>query len=424
MKIIDIALKDLLRSLRSMFLIGMTLLAPLLVTGLIFVAFGGLGSEEGGNDLPSVSVGIVNLDQAPTGSPVAIGDSLYGMFTDPSVASWLTAVEFADQAAARAALDRQEIGVAVIVPEDFSASILSGKASQPIRILQDPTLTIGPMVVQNMVTSFLDGITGGGVAVQVVMERTSASGLALDVSGINGLIPRYQAWYIAFQRTLFHDPVQAALLVSAPAAEGASQSSGTQIFSLVMAGQMIFFAFYTGAYAMMSILTEQEEGTLPRLFTTPTDRSVILAGKFLAVLITVFFQGIVLLIAGRLAFSANWGQPVSMLLALLGQVIGSTGLGVLLISLVKTSKQAGPILGGGLSAVGMLSGLFTVAVPNMPAFMNTLSLFTPQGWVLRAWKLAINGSSASELLLPLAVTLGMGLLMFVIGALLFRRRFA
>jgi hypothetical protein len=72
----------------------------------------------------------------------------------------------------------------------------------------------------------------------------------------------------------------------------------------------------------------------------------------------------------------------------------------------------------------MLSGLFTVAVPNMPAFMDTLSLFTPQGWVLRAWKLTINGSSASELLLPLAVTMGMGLVMFVIGALLFRRRFA
>ena len=424
MKIIDIALKDLLRSLRSMFLIGMTLLAPLLVTGLIFVAFGGLGSEEGSSDIPSVTVGIVNLDQAPAGAQIAIGDSLYSMFTDPSVASWLTAIEFADQAAARAALDGQKIGAAVIVPEGFSASILSGKTSQPIRVLQDPTLTIGPMVVQNMVTSFLDGITGGGIAIQVVMERTSASGIALDASGINGLISRYQEWYIDFQRTIFHDPAQAALLVSAPKAEGASQSSGTQTFSLVMAGQMIFFAFYTGAYAMMSILNEQEEGTLPRLFTTPTDRSVILAGKFLAVLITVFFQGCVLLIAGRLAFSTNWGQPVSMLLALLGQVIGSTGLGVLLISLVKTSKQAGPILGGGLSAVGMLSGLFTVGVPNMPAFINTISLFTPQGWVLRAWKLAINGSSASELLLPLAVTMGMGLVMFVIGALLFRRRFA
>jgi ABC-2 type transport system permease protein len=275
-----------------------------------------------------------------------------------------------------------------------------------------------------MVTSFLDGITGGGVAVQVLMERQSATGFVSDGSGISALIDRYAAWYTDFQRALFHDPDQAGLLVSAPSTEGTSGSSLVKIFSLVMAGQMIFFAFYTGAYAMMSILTEQEQGTLPRLFTTPVHRTTILAGKFLAVLIAVLVQGIVLLIAGRLAFHAYWGQPVSMLLALLGQVIGATGLGVLLISLVKTSKQAGPVLGGGLSAIAMLSGLFTVAVPNQPEFFNIISLFTPQGWVLRAWKLAINGNSAVELILPLAVIAAMGLVMFFIGAALFRRRFA
>ena len=424
MKIIDLALKDLLRSLRSMFLVGMSLLAPLLITALIFFAFGGLGSDEGSSDLPSVTVGIVNLDQPATGAAVAIGDSLYGMFTDPSVSSWITTVKYVDETTARAALDKQEVGALVIVPENFSAAILSGKAGQPIRLLQDPTLTISPMVIQNMITSFLDGITGGGVAIQVVMESQSARGLTLDASGITNLISRYQAWYTAFQRALFHDPQQAALNVRTPAAEASSESSGMQIFSMVMAGQMIFFAFYTGAYAMMSILTEQEEGTLARLFTTPTDRTQILAGKFLAVLLAVLIQGVVLLIAGRLAFNSYWGQPISMLMALLAQVVGATGLGVLLMSLVKTSKQAGPILGGGLSAVGMLSGLFTVAVPNMPVFMDTLALFTPQGWALRAWRLAINGSSASELLVPLAANLAIGLVMFAIGAALFRRRFA
>lgn len=422
--IIDIALKDLLRAFRSMFLIGMTLVAPLLITAVIYMAFGGIGSGDENTDLPPITIGIVNLDQAPAGAQLAVGDSLYGMFTDPSVAGWLTAIEYADEASAQAALDRQELAAAVIVPENFSASILNGKAAQPIRLLQDPTLTVGPLVIENMVTSFLDGITGGGVAVQVLMERQSATGLISDISGISDHIDRYAAWYTDFQRNLFHNPSQAALVVNAPSTEGTSGSSLIKMFSLVMAGQMIFFAFYTGAYSMMSILTEQEQGTLPRLFTTPVKRTSILAGKFLAVWIAVLIQGIVLLIAARLAFHADWGQPASMLLALLAQVIGATGLGVLLISLVKTSKQAGPILGGGLSGIAMLSGLFTVAVPNQPAFFNVISLITPQGWVLRGWKLAINGSSALELLLPFAVTAAMGLVMFFIGAALFRRRYA
>jgi ABC-2 type transport system permease protein len=424
MKVIDISFKDILRSIRSLFFVGMTLLAPILVTALIFFAFGGMGSDDGG-DMPTVTVAIVNLDQAPAGSPIAIGDALYSMFSDPSVESWLNAVELADEAGARAALDRQEIGAVVIVPEDFSASILSGKSSPPISILQDPTLTIGPMVVHNMVTSFLDGITGGGVAIQVVLERQLANGLEVDPSGMQTLISRYEEWYTNFQRALFHDPSQAALIVSAPVAdEQASQDAGAQLLSMVMAGQMIFFAFYTGGYAMMSILFEQEEGTLARLFTTPTSRTSILGGKFTAVFLTVLLQGIVLIIAGRLAFQVSWGQPASMTLALLGQVIGATGLGVLLISLVKTSKQAGPILGGGLSAMGMLSGLFTVAIPNMPAFFDFIALFTPQGWVLKGWELSIGGAPPAELLLPLAVTTAMGVAMFAAGALLFRRRFA
>jgi ABC-2 type transport system permease protein len=193
---------------------------------------------------------------------------------------------------------------------------------------------------------------------------------------------------------------------------------------LTMAGQMIFFAFFTGAYSMMSILTEQEEGTLARLFTTPTDRTAILAGKLLAVFLTVIVQGIFLMIFARFVFRVDWGQPGSMALALLGQVIAASGLGVLLISVVKNTNQGGPMLGGGLSVLGMLGGLFTVAVPNLPAFLSQISRFTPQGWVLEGWKLSLAGQSPASLLVPFAVMTAMGVLMFVLGTLKFRRRLA
>ena len=176
---------------------------------------------------------------------------------------------------------------------------------------------------------------------------------------------------------------------------------------------------------MMSILEESEEGTLARLFTTPTDRTSILAGKFAAVFILVIMQGLVLMIAGRLIFRINWGEPASIALALIGQVIAATGLGVLLISLVKNTRQGGPVLGGGLTALGMLGGLFTANMPNaLPPAMNTIANFTPQGWVLKAWRLVMDGSSAGELFIPFAVMVTMGVVMFVIGARMFRKRFA
>ena len=215
-------------------------------------------------------------------------------------------------------------------------------------------------------------------------------------------------------------------MVAAPSAGETEATNPIQkMMGLTMAGQMIFFAFFTGAYSMLSILREEEEGTLARLFTTPTDRTPILTGKFVAVFMTVVVQGLVLMIAGHYAFGINWGEPAGIALALTGQVIAATGLGVLLIAFVKSTRQGGPVLGGGLSALGMLGGLFTANMPNaMPAAMNMIANFTPQGWVLKIWRIVMDGGATGELVIPFFVLLAMGILMFAVGALMFRKRFA
>jgi len=424
MKIIDIALKDLLRSFRSLFAVGMMLVAPLLITALIYVAFGGVRSDR--IELPALSIGVVNQDVAPAGGP-ALGDLLVDMLNDQSVASWLHVTTMADAAAARAAVDRQELGVALIIPAGFSASALTGAGEAELLLVQDPTLTIGPLVVKDMVGSFLDGVSGARVAIEVVAARRATRGATLDGAGMQALAADFQAWFTGFQRTLYHG-AEAALVMQAPAAgtseSGPQENLMQRIMATIMAAQIIFFAFYTGAFAMMSILREDEEGTLARLFTTPTDRTAILAGKLLAVVLTVVVQSSVLLLIGRLVFGIRWGQPLSVGLALVGQVLAASGLGVLLISLVKNTRQAGPVLGGGLTVLGMLGGLFTVAVPNMPRAFELMALFTPHGWVLRAWRLAMSDGTPAEMLLPTLILLGLGTAMFSTGAVLFRRRYA
>ncbi len=426
MKILDIALNDLTRSVRSAFAIGMMVIAPLLLTGLIYFAFGGMSG--GDVSLTAIQVGVVNADSLPADAllDTPIGANIRSMFFDESVQSWIHARDFPNEAAARLALDNQEIGVAVIIPADFSTRYLSGAQDRSVLVISDPTLAVGPAVVEDMVNMLVDGVAGGGIAIQVLQERYSPAGEQVDPTQIPVWIERYTSWYQQFQRDLFHNPQQAALILEAPSAsETQTADPIQQMMGLVMTGQMIFFAFFTAAYSMMSILRESEEGTLARLFTTPTDRTNILLGKFVAVVITVSLQGIVLLTAGRLAFGINWGAPFSVALALIGQVVAATGLGVLLISFVKTTKQGGPVLGGGLTALGMLGGLFTANLPGgMPGAFNLLANFTPQGWVLKAWRIVLAGQPAGDVLMPFAVMLAIGLVMFAAGALMFRRRYA
>lgn len=423
MKILTIAFKDLTRSFRSVFAVGMMVVAPLLLIGLINFAFG--GASKGSTDMPAVRVGIVNADRLPAGTPLeqALGDSMRGMFYDESVASWITAADYNDQASARSAIDNQEIGVAVIIPQDFTSSFLSGEAGSKVLILSDPTLTLAPQVVQNMVVSMLDGVVGASIAYQTVVERQQANGLQPEADQPQALIDSFAGWYSGFQRVMFHDSEHATLvMVSSPEA-GASENPIQKVLRTMMAGQLVFFAFFTGANSMISILHEDEEGTLARLFTTPVNRTSILAGKFLAVFLTVVVQGLVMIAATHYVFDMEWGNLFAAALVLVGQVVAAVGLGVLLISFVKTSRQGGSVIGGGLTVMGLLGGLFTSGFA-MPKAFSMLSNITPQGWVIKGWNVVLNGQPLSDLLLPFAVMTAMGVLMFGIGARMFQKRYA
>jgi ABC-2 type transport system permease protein len=426
MKTLDIALKDLTSSFRSPFAVGMMLVAPLVLTALIYFAFGGM--KSGDVSMTAIKVGVVDADRLPADALLhtPIGEDIRSMFFDDSVKTWIAARDYPDETSARAAVDRQEIGVAVIIPSNFSERYLAGEKDVRVLIVSDPTLSIGPSVVKDMVTMMVDGVAGGGIAIQTLEERLQANGRSFDRAQIPSWIERYGNWYADFQRNLFHHPEKAALLLVAPASDEAHTADPiTQMMGLTMAGQMIFFAFFTGSNAMLSILREHEDGTLARLFTTPTDRTQILAGKFIAVFCTVLVQGGVLLVAGRLAFGIQWGQPASVALAFIAQVVAAVGLGVLLISFVKSTRQGGPVLGGGLTILGMLGGLFTANIPGgMPPAFNLMGSFIPQGWVLKSWHLALSGSPVGDLLAPFIVTMVMGAIMFAVGALMFGRRYA
>ncbi|GAG35197.1 unnamed protein product, partial [marine sediment metagenome] len=88
MKVLDIALKDMLRSFRSGFALVMMFVVPLLITGIIYSAFGGLGGD-GGFDLPVTRVQVVNLDQPEPQFSFSLGQMLVGFLQDERLAELL-----------------------------------------------------------------------------------------------------------------------------------------------------------------------------------------------------------------------------------------------------------------------------------------------------------------------------------------------
>ncbi|MBC8450257.1 MAG: ABC transporter permease [Chloroflexi bacterium] len=423
MKVLDIALKDLLRHFRSGFALVMMFVAPLLITGIIYFAFGGLGGDGGGFDLPVTRVQVANLDQPNPQFGFSAGQMLVEFLQSENLAELLQVTEAAGEASARAAVEGQEAGVALIIPPDFTAAALSPGGSGTVTLVQDPTLTLGPGIVKDLVSQYVDGFAGAKIATNVVAHQLAERGMEIDAVLMQEVALDYANWAKTSGQSQ-GGGAHPALDIQPPPSEAEPVSQTAGMMGRIMAGMMIFFAFFTGANTAESIIREDEEGTLARLFSTPVPRAVILGGKFVAVFIVLAIQVIVLMLASAIIFRIRWGEPLTVTFVALGLVVAAAGSGVLLMSFLKSTRQSGAVVGAVLTLTGMAGGLFTTGFQNLPAGYDTITLFTPHGWALRGWKAALAGGAVGDVLLPVVVTLAMGAVFFVTGALVFRKRFA
>jgi len=420
MKIFDLARKDLLRLFKNPFNLVMMFGAPFLITGLLFFAFGGMTDGRDDFNLQRVKVQIVNLDQAQGG--LALGSTLVEFLQEENLSDLLQVQEVASEDEAHESVQTGSWDVAVIIPKQFTSSALSTGSDVAITLLQDPTLTIGPGIVKDLLQQFIDVFAGAKITTDVVSQQFSARDESISDPALQQIAMEYTGNFPSGDHQ--HDDRSSSLLIRFPEGVEEPENNSMSMIAPIMASMMIFFVFFMGANTAQSIIREDEEGTLARLFTTPTLKSSILGGKFISVFITLVFQTAVILVASHYLFNIHWGQPSVVIFTAFGLVIAASGFGVLLMSLIENTRQVGPILGGVLTVTGMLGGLFTNGIPNIPEVFETINLTMPQGWALRAWKMTLAGSSMGDLMLPVGVLLLVGLAFLSLGVLVFRKRFS
>jgi ABC-2 type transport system permease protein len=424
MKTLDIAFKDLLRALRSAAFLAFGFFVPLLVSGIFYFAFGGLATDDGGFSLPTTRVQVVNQDQAEMG--FSAGEILVQILASEELSDLVQVTPADDPAAARAAVDRQQAGVAMIVPAGFTAALFAPEGRASIELYQDPTLTLGPSIVGGIVQQFVDGFAGSRIAVDVAREQLDERGVDLDAARVQQVVSDYGQWAAALGESR-QQGANGLLAARTPGGGGETPNLQTSIISLIMAGMMVFFVFFAGAATAQSLLQEEEEGTLLRLFTTPTPIWSVLGGRILASLVTLVLQVIVLLGVSALVFRIDWGRPLPLSLVTVGLVLLAASFGLFLTSLLKDTRQAGVVYGGVLTVLGMtgMIGIFTVGVPGAGgAAFETISLLTPHGWGVRGYELLLAGADMGDVAVPAAVMLGLAAAFFTLGLLRFRRRFA
>ncbi len=160
---------------------------------------------------------------------------------------------------------------------------------------------------------------------------------------------------------------------------------GAMRYQILVPSYTVMFAFFLVLTVGWLFVAERRQGTMVRLRAAPITRGQLLLGKLIPCLLLSVFQGIFLLIAGRLIFGMSWGpQPLWLLAVVACTSLAAMGLAMLIAGVARTETQVAVY---GSLLVLVLAAISGSLMPRdlMPENMRRVSYITPHAWALDAY---------------------------------------
>jgi ABC-2 type transport system permease protein len=412
-KALLIGWKDLQVAARDRAALVLMLAAPFVLTlglGLI----GGRFSGETTATLQDIPVVVVNEDEGE------LGQGLVEAFQSEELETLLEARVSEDEAAARAAVEADEIAAVVFIPQGFTSSIIPDEGGEfgearTIEIYANPGRPISSGVVEAVVQQFVNHVEGARVAGQVAVSQLLETGaVAPEEAGVVGR-------QLGAQAVEGQEEGESAVRLVTETLSGAEQEEGVDPLAILAPAMAIFFLMYTVSYGGYSLLNERREWTLQRLMTTPTAMAAVLGGKVFGIFLTGMAQLLILIFGTSLLFGLGWGDPLAVVVLIAATVLGATGWGLLLAALARTPGQVSSVGTAMMLLFGILGGSFIPSV-DFPEALQSLRLVTPNAWALDGLAQLALGGSLADVTGAVVALLLMALLLGVVSVIVFRQR--
>ncbi len=440
-RVLLLARKDLAIFLTDPVAIGLAFIVPLVMIMVFGFVFGGAGEDP----ISELRVLAVNRDEGPGGSRlIAALDRMDELDMRTRLRNDTTAV---DSVKAYQLVRDGAFSVALIIPEDFSASVKSGILKA--YVLEDPRdpVTAGVLVGLLQKQSF--------ETFPMLMPTAMMSGLMevepLPASAFNKDLRRAleKNFDVRFPDSIrgFADLIPEDMMFgdTAATADTGAFSMG-EMFDKVnritreqVVGQdvvnpgiaqstagtaVMFMLFGVGAIAA-SLLREMHTGTAQRLLLSGARSGEILLSKSMYAVIMGTIQLTIMMLYGWLIFDLQvFENPEALLLMIVVTATAMSGVGLLISALARTEEQA-----AGLQVVIILSmsAIGGAMVPSflIPEFIRTIAWVTPVHWAMQGFTdIFWRQNGIAGILTELAVLSGMAVLMIGVAVAVFRRRLA
>ncbi|SOC58291.1 ABC transporter permease [Ornithinimicrobium cerasi] len=365
---------------RSVLLFG--LLIPFALSYVFNLAFSGLDDPQLGEVAVVVS--------APAGDPAA--DAVVGTLGALADQGIPVTVLEAGPGEVADLVASGEADLGVTVPEGFGAAVAAGEGAR-VELAQGADTGLAADVVSGIVTATVQRLDADAATV------AGAAGAGLDEAALGALA--------------------ADLAAAAPQVEWGERTVAGEQLGLaggIVAGQAGMFLFFTVGFAVLTLLTEREWGTLPRLRTMPIPAWQIPFAKAVVGLILGTVSTSVLLASGQLLFDGvDFGWWPAVLVLVVATVAAATSVIALVVRYARTAEQASLLMSVIAISLGVTGGTF-FRVPT-DGLVGTLLQVNPVAALVRGLGITAGGGGIPDLAPVLLTLLAFTLVILVLARL-------
>lgn len=368
-------------------------LVLLIVMPLFMMVMVGFIYPSGGANINNLPIAMVNEDDGFNGSymPSQIFSSTLQDINERADIMTLTHASSLEEV--RDLVQRGELSGGIVLPSNFSQSILSGEQGTIIIVTDQSNPQISA-TIQAVLSNVFDGMSTAMAQqnVQTILPDLNAESALAVVKPLNvqsqGVVPGNPSYFDFIAPGLMAMTVMMSVMTGLPVA----------------------------------ISQEKEIGTMDGMMVAPVNRLSILLGKTLAQTARGLIQGaIILALAIGIFGVAIQGSIFLVFALLLLGVFSFVGLGIVITSFTKDQETAQMLMMTLMFPMMFLSGVF-FPIQQMPGFMQAISHFLPLTYAASALrKVMVLGAGISQISTELIVLLAFGIIMIAIALPVFRR---
>ena len=337
-------------------------------------------------DLTFGSLEDLELDAIDVAVSAPADDELAGMLVSTVAGLDMLEVRLTEtaEADARARVRDGDATLAVVVPDDFTATVTSGREAV-LDVVEGDATGIEAQVVITVLDAVLDRINAG--------TQAAAAGAFAG-------LPEAELAALA------EAAVQAAPAFTT--IEGEASDEQLSFGGSLVAGQAGLFLLFTVGFGVLGLLTEREQGTLARLRSMPMRPELVVAAKALTAYVLGVLATTVLLTVGGLLFGVGFGSLPAVAVLVLSVVAAGVSLVFVVARAARTAEQAQIAQSILAMVLGMSAGAFFPIVAG--GLLGQVLDLNPIAAFMRGLGITAGGGGLADIGGPVAVMLGFAVL--------------